>query len=92
MTAIDRAAPFLRGDLFTGHFTPHGRQARFHLGRLQFETVESLDPETIWVQCDVLPSVQLFLQELICDECVLRVRRGRETHLQRGGRHRVVVR
>jgi hypothetical protein len=54
----DRAAPFLRGDLFDGHFTTHGKQSRFHLGRLQFEVksvfIESLDIDTIWVQCDLV--------------------------------------
>lgn len=60
LPAPDRAAPFVRGDLFDGHFTVHGRQSRFHLGRLQFEIpssfVDALVKDTIWVRCDLVRS------------------------------------
>jgi hypothetical protein len=62
LLAPDRACPFLVGHLFDGHFTPHGQQSRFHLGRFQFEVksafVNSIIPVTLCVQCHLVPEAE----------------------------------
>jgi hypothetical protein len=65
----DRAAPFLRGDLFDGDFHAHGAQYRIHLGRLQFEIkkkfVDTLKPDTIWVRYKLAPAGSVHLNEVV---------------------------
>jgi hypothetical protein len=69
MPVPDRAAPYLSGDLFDGDYHPHGRQYRFHFGRLQFEIkrdfVDSLKQDTIWIQCELVPVGEVHRNEIV---------------------------